>query len=489
MNRINQFNTPEEVTEVINSYIESFESSERRKKMKYGEDYYRSENTEIMNRKKLIYMENDEGEPIEMEDPYKANNKLPSGFFKILVDQKISYLLGNNLTLETEDDIEDDLPRDFQQKTKKAAKEASKKAIGWVQVYIDDDGNFSVKQIPAEQVIPVYKPHNNDELEMVIRYYQVTVLNEDNEAVKITRVEVWDEEEVTYYEESTEDSLYHLIGPERMKQIHGREFPNPKKHFYKDVRYGDRLAETEGQHWGRVPFVPLYNNDEEDYDLQPVKRFIDAYDIVNSDFVNNLEDFQDIYWVLKGYGGQNLNEFLQEVKRYKALKTSEDGEARAETIDIPHEARKEAKRGLRRDIFRFGMGADPDQVGDGSVTNVVIKSRYANLDLKADQFETQVKEFIYQIVELLNAYRETQGENPVELEGINLDRSMIMNEKEMLEANKGQHGHVSEETRLSNHPWIDNPEAEKEKMREEIENRPDLDAIESDAEPVENDED
>ena len=47
-----------------------------------------------MDRKMYIYTEDeDSGAPIEMEDPYKANNKLPSGYLKILVDQKVNYSL------------------------------------------------------------------------------------------------------------------------------------------------------------------------------------------------------------------------------------------------------------------------------------------------------------------------------------------------------------------------------------------------------------
>ena len=449
--------------------------------MKQGIDYYRSQNTEIMNRKHYIYAENDEGEPVKMEDPYKANNKLPSGFFKLLVDQKINYLLGNPLTFDVDPDdeeLEDTLPGTFQKKLKKAGKEASKKAVGWLQAYIDQEGEFGIKQIPSEQIIPVYKVDNQDELELIIRFYKVRALNEDNQVVKVNRVEVWDDETVTYYQENTEDSLYHLLDQQDMQQIFGQPYSNPKYHFQEELRFGDTVEEVEGVGWGRIPFIPIYNNDEGDYDLQPVKRFIDAYDIVNSDFINNLEDFQDVYWILKGYDGENLNEFLQQVKRYKSLKVAEDGDARAETIDIPHEARKEAKEGLRRDIFKFGQGFDPDKVGDGNVTNVVIKSRFASLDLKADQFADEIRGAINKLVYFVNKYREQQGEQPIELNKTNFDRAMMINETELLEANAQQKGNVSEDTRLANHPWVNDQEEEQAKMdedREDVVNLDDLD--------------
>jgi len=473
MNFINKITIPEEVTAVIRTYIDDFESSKRRQKMSYGEDYYRSENTEIMNRRMLIYSEVEDSEgnkiPIEMEDPYKANNKLPAGYFKLLVDQKINYILGKEITFETEqaEELQEVLGKKFQSTLKQVGRESAKKVIGWLHPYIDENGEFKQMVVPSEQVVPVYKPHDNKELELIIRYYSVTVLNERSEAVRVTRVEVWDDQEVTYYQENKKTNLFDLLPSDRMEEIFGRPYPNPKYHFQKDVRYGQSVARTEGQAWGMIPFIPLYNNDEEEYDLQPVKPFIDAYDVVNSDFVNNLEDFQDVYWILKGYDGENLSEFLHQVKRYKTLKVSDDGDAKSEKIDVPYEARKEAKEGLEKDIFNFGMGVNPNAIGDGNITNVVIRSRYANLDLKASSFELELKDFINKLLDFVNRYREITNQPPIEVEDIVFNRSVIFNEVELLEANREQMGVVSEDTRLSNHPWVSDIEAEKEDMEAE----------------------
>ena len=486
LNLINSITIPAKVTETIKTFINDFEASDKRQDMRYGEDYYRSENTEIMSRQMLIYAETDDGVPYEMEDPYKANNKLPAGYFKILVDQKVNYLLGKDITFESEqaEELRDLLGRRFQTTLTQVAREASKKTVGWLHPYIDAEGNFKYSHIPSEQVIAVYSPHDHEKLELAIRYYTVKVISEDNEALTVNRVEVWDTEQVTYYQENTRTGLYDLLDEESMYNIFCRPYPNPKYHFQKDIRYGDAVAKTEGIAWGMVPFVPLYNNDEETCDLKPIKDYIDAYDIVNSDFVNNLEDFQDVYWILKGYDGTNLSEFLNQVKRYKTLKVSDDGDARSEQLEVPYLARKEAKQSLEQDIFTFGMGVNPNQVGDGSITNVVIKSRYANLDLKASQFEREVKDFIFTLMEFINRYQELYNNPPIELEDIVCNRSMIMNEIELLEANAKQKGSISESTRLSNHPWVSAVEEEQEAMRQEME-MIDLDEVGEVDEPTE----
>lgn len=470
MNRINRFDTPDQVTEMINTYIADFEQSEQKDKMIQGVEYYRSENTEIMNRKFYIYAEDQNGDDVKIENPYKSNYKLGSGYLKILIDQKVNYLLGNDMTISTTDDdsFQEIVGDSFQKDVKRLGKEASKKARAWAQVYIDEEGDFGYKRIPSEQIVPIYSTQDSNKLEMIIRYYSVTALDDEGKAVKVNRVEVWDDEQVTFYQESTVDGNYYLLTTDEMARIFGRAYENPKYHFNKDLRIGERTIDTKGLSWGKVPFVPLYNNDEGDYDLQPVKKFIDAYDVVNSDFVNNLVDFQDIYWILKGYDGENLNKFLDQVKKFRALKVGDGGDARPETIDVPTEARKEAKEGLEKDIFTFGQGVNPNTLeGGGNITNVVIKARFANLDLKADQFEDEILAFIYRMLYFINVYHQLNNENEIEIEKITFDRSMIMNEVELLNANAQQRGNVSKRTRLENHPWPLNVDEEIKRMEDE----------------------
>jgi len=472
LNLLKDIQTPQQVDTTIKEYIEDFECSALRESMRHGEAYYRNKNTEIMERKMLIYTEDeDSGAPIEMEDPYKANNKLPSGFLKILVDQKVNYSLGNPITVESNNTDLFDLVvgKRFETNLKQIAKEASKKAIGWAHVYIDEAGAFKIMKVPSEQVIPVYNTYNDEKLEMVIRYYSVQTQDAQGKKVMVNRVEVWDETTVTYYQESTETGTYYLLSEEDMHNIFNIVYTNPKYHFEKKIAYGS-TTQREGVSWSMIPFIPLYNNDEELTDLNPVKNYIDVYDIVESDFANNFEDFQDMYWILKGYNGESVAQFLSQVKRYKTLNVSDEGDARAEKIDVPYQARMAELDNLETKIYNFGMGFNPNQLGDGNITNVVIKSRFANLDLKASQFEQEVHDFIEKLIEFVNFYVEMSGlGQPVELEDVVFNRSILVNESELLDSNSKQKGVISEETRLSNHPWVDNVEDEMERMEEEKE--------------------
>jgi len=348
------------ISEYIKTFINDFEGSDSREEMVNGEAYYRSKNIAILDRNMWIYTE-ENGIPIKIKDPYKANNKLPSGYMKILVNQKLNYSVGKDIALKTigDDDnaiLLDILGKDFSKKLKQIGKEACKKSVGWGHVYINDNGEFKIKLIPSEQVIPIYSMYDDEVLEKIIRYYSVTTSNSNNEIIQVNRVEIWDKEMVTYYQQNSETLEYDLLNKEEMFNIFGRNYTNPKYHFQKDLKYGNVITTTEGLSWGEVPFVPLFNNDEEQTDLEGIKQFIDAY--------------------------------------------------------------KEALQRLEEDIFKFGMGVNPDKIASGNITNVVIKARFANLDLKANDFEQEIKDFINKLMVFVNRYLELNNQANIELDKI-----------------------------------------------------------------------
>ena len=47
------------------------------------------------------------------------------------------------------------------------------------------------------------------------------------------------------------------------------------------------------------------------------------------------------------------------------------------------------------------MGFNSAQIGDGNITNVVIKARYALLDLKCDKLEKNLKKFLREMIQIV----------------------------------------------------------------------------------------
>ena len=118
---------------------------------------------------------------------------------------------------------------------------------------------------------------------------------------------------------------------------------------------------------------------------------------------NNLQDVNEALYVVSGFQGDNLDELIQNIKVKKHIGVDDGGGVDIKTIDIPHEARK-AKLDLdETNIYRFGMGFNSAAMGDGNITNVVIKSRYALLDLKCNKLEIRLKQFLRKILKIVLA--------------------------------------------------------------------------------------
>ena len=137
--------------------------------------------------------------------------------------------------------------------------------------------------------------------------------------------------------------------------------------------------------------------------LKPIKTLIDDYDLMACGLSNNLQDASEYLVVVKGFQGDNLEELIQNVKTKKHIGVDGEngGGVDFKTVDIPYEARKVKLELDETNIYRFGMGFNSAQIGDGNITNIVIKSRYALLDLKCNKLEIRLKQFLRKILKVV----------------------------------------------------------------------------------------
>ena len=438
------------VTLKIKETIEKFQKSKRYKWFIWGEDYYNSDNTEIMCRRKLFHDGISDTQPFE--HPFKANHKLPSGFLKKLVDQKVQYLLGNGVTITGEDKEQDVYKEVFSDNLDELVVDigttASKESKGWAKVVIEE-GILRFVEVPPKQVIAFKDGFG--EIFKLIRFFDTV----DENLEEITKVEIWDRETVQV----------NIIKGDNII-----ETSEKRCHITTTTLANEgEVISLEEHSFGRVPFVEFENNKAMTSDLKPIKPFIDIYDIVDSDFANNIDDMQDAYFILKNFGGDSneLTEFMQQLKALKAVPVPEGSDVTAQQLVIPTEARSVFLELTDKNIFKYGMGVDTGNITGGSITNVVIKAMFADLDLKADQFEIQTRNFLNNITWFINWWLVNIRSQTIITPKFTFNRSLIVNEVELLEANSKQKGSVSEDTRLSNHPWVSNVEDEKKLIAEE----------------------
>ncbi|KEI15452.1 phage portal protein [Clostridium haemolyticum] len=392
--------------------------SQSKAKAREGLEYYKGQH-EILNYR-LFYYDNN---GILREDKYRSNIKIPHLFHTELVDQKVQYLLSNPIEVVTEDQelqekLKEYINEDFQEVLQNATEGASNKGLEYVYAYVDSSNKINFQIADSLSVIPIYDELNNYKLTSIVRYYDTKVQDQDKE-VTITKAEVWTDKDVTYYIQDKDSKEFKLDGVK----------PNPRPH----ITLEDEKAYYNGGSFGYIPFFKLQNNKYEKTDLEPIKALIDDYDLMACSLSNNLQDFQEAIYVVRGYPGDNLDELTLNLKTKKTIGVDETGGLDVKTIDIPYEARM-VKLELDKDsIYKFGMGFDSSQIGDGNVTNVVIKSRYALLDLKCNKAEIRLRKLIRQllkvIVENINK-RFNKAYNYMDID-INIVRETMVNENDI----------------------------------------------------------
>lgn len=183
---------------------------------------------------------------------------------------------------------------------------------------------------------------------------------------------------------------------------------------------------------GYIPFWRLDYNEKQFSGLKPIKDLIDDYDIMECGLSNNLKDFDSPLYVVKGFQGDNLDELQQNLKTKKIVGTDSEGDVEVRTIDIPYQARKAKADEDEKNIYRFGMGFNSSQTGDGNITNIVIKSRYALLDLKANKLEKRLRRLLKQLIKVVLDEINFMNGTGYQITDVKMkfDRSIMTNESE-----------------------------------------------------------
>lgn len=415
--------------EFIIKAISEFKSSQQYQKALTAKSYYAGENTEILTRRKTFYGENG----TVRDDIFKANNRVPSDFFSKIVKQEVSYLLSNGVI--TKDKLKKKLGRKFDLKLRKIATEACVSGAGWGYAYINNKGEFEIASFDYLEVIPLYDERTGA-IRGAIRFYQL-------EESKPMWIEFYTEKGVInfkyYKNELTETSS---LKPYILKT--------------KTDALGSEIVDYDN--WSQLPIIPLYCNDTKTSRFKTsLKNKIDLFDIILSDFGNNLEDSQDVYWVLKNYQGQDIGEFLEDYKYYKSINIDEEGDATPHTIEVPYEARKVALEELRKQIYSDSMAVDTSVLSGGSLTNVAIKANMLDLDLKVDDLEVGCLDFCYDLLKLCSEFY-----NITEDYEINFIRNQLVDETETIDnlIKSVSAGILSTETAMERNPFVENVKKE-----------------------------
>lgn len=388
------------------------------------------------------------------EEPLRnADNRIAFNFHSLLVDQKASYMFTAPPLFDAKDDtlneiIAATLGDGYAKKCKDLCVDASNAGVGWLHYWIDEKKGFCYGVIPSMQVRPVYSLRLEKELEAVLRTYRMVDDNGDEWQI----YEIWNDKECQAYRKRAE-----MFQPfDMFSYVNLDGLAEPTNSFRHD--------------FGTVPFIPFPNNNVCAGDLDKIKNLIDSYDKTYSGFVDDLEDIQQVVFVLTNYGGADLKQFLSDLKYYKTIQVESAGSddksgVSTLTIDIPVEARDKLLDITRKAIFDMGQGIDPQQQGFDNTSGEAMKFLYSLLELKAGMMETEFRDGFGELVRAIGRYYGKEPEQIVQT----WTRTSIRNDAELVDMCQKSIGVISTKTILKNHPFVENTEDEEKELAAEKE--------------------
>ncbi|MDF2608884.1 MAG: phage portal protein family [Lachnospiraceae bacterium] len=435
--------------EAIKKLIKKYapQHTEAAMRSEIAERYYQNKND-------ILFMEKSK-ESEEAESPLRnADNRIPSNFHGLLVNQKASYMFTAPPLFDVGEDssnkrITGVLGDEYAKMCKDLCINASNSSVAWLHYWKNEKGEFEYGVVDSKQVIPIWTKSLKKKLIGILRIYPDIDDNGDEYII----YEYWTDKECEAFRRKSSDTV-----------DEGLEEYTMFTTFIEDTQSSE-LSSLFSHDSEAVPFIPFFNNNINTDDLVNIKRLIDTYDKVFSGFVNDLEDIQEIIFILSGYGGTDLKEFVQDLKKYKAIKVDADegSGVSALTINIPVEAREKLLTITRKAIFEQGQGVDtqPDSYGDKS--GEALKFMYSVLELKAGLMQTEFELALGTFIKVICRYLGVKGDSITQT----WTRTAIKSDSELAEIAQKSSGIISRRTIVKHHPWVEDPEKEMKQIEKE----------------------
>lgn len=440
--------------EFLEKSISRWKGSPERALQIKGFMYYDNEH-DILKRKRTMI--GDDGKIQEVEN--LPNNHIIDNQYAKLVNQKTNYLFGQPFAIETDNDtytelLQDIFDKKFMRTIKKSGKYAYNGGIAWLYPFYNQDGELDFRLFPAYEILPFWADAEHEHLQGAVRMYVVNGY-ENKQHKQIEKVEVFDQNGIHCY-----------------IWDNGRLTPDANA---SDIECAYVTANGQPLNWSRIPLIPLKVNDQETPLLKKVKSLQDGINVMLSDFENNMqEDARNTILVLKNYDGTNLGEFRKNLATYGAVKVRYDESQKGgvETLEIQVNAEnyKAIIEIFKKAIIENGMGYDAkDDRLSGNPNQMNIQSMYSDIDIDANDTETEYQAAFDEILWFVDAHLANTGHGNFEKENVNIifNRDILINEGEIIDNCSKSMGILSLETVIGQHPWVDDPKKEMERIEEQ----------------------
>lgn len=440
--------------EFLQHELQKFISSPDRKYMIDGDLYYDYEQA-IKHKRRMVIADNG----TLKEDMQLPNNRFMDNQYGSMVDQKVNYLLSKPITFKTEneqyaDALKDVFNKRFHRTLKNLGKDSYNGGIGWLYVYYDEKGEFRIKKFYPWEVLPFWKDDDHTELDFAVRVYDVETYEGAIEKV------------VTYVE------VYDTNGIHRFTLEGNTLVPDYSTYYFELESDGEIIP----YNWDRVPLIPFKANSTETPLLKKCKSLQDGINEILSNFGDGMQENAsgNTILVIKNYDGQDLGIFRQNLSQYKAVKVrtvdGTDGGIDKLEIDVNCDNYKAILAELRKALIQNCKGYDVEELkSSGSPNEMTIKAVYSQIDIDANEIETEYQASFEELLWFVNMHLKNTGAGDFTNEDVEVifNRDMMVNESQVITDINNSSAILSKKTLISQHPYVSDVDAELEQIEKE----------------------
>ena len=399
------------------------------------------------------------------DNPARPAERLAHDYRGIIVQQQVSYLVGNPIQFTLSEGAATDYVVATELLEKFLKVNYYEKLISELETYLavcgqgaillyyinksDYLGNNNVEVIaktikPFEQI--VINDSTTDEPQVGMIYYQVEVINGQNRSYR-TKVEFYDNINVYYF----------------IEDAGGNYIP--------DNTYGDTF---QPHGFTEMPLIPFYNNSLKMGAFEKVKVLIDGYDSLISSALSDYRAYAMAYLIYYGIlpDAEQIDLARKTGAFYVPLSTDGNDNSRIEflTKEMNTQNLKELADRLNNDIFKFASAIDySDESFGGNQSGVARRYKLIPLESKAMESERWLKFGLQQMFKVISTFWAQLTGIKVDPTGIemtltrNLPLDYTVADLIALKAANI----ISTETAINSLPFIDDTEKELKRLEEQ----------------------
>lgn len=423
-------------------------------------------------RKRLEKAYNNDRDILQRTRPEgKPNNRLAHGFPRYIVTMASGYLLGGPVTYRSDDQAEQ-LQQvmdaynasDMASVDIELARQASIYGKSVEMTYADEDAQPCSAALDPKAAFVVYDDTVAHKPMFGVTYSVRTKVDGTMDGFKI--VVCTDQTIYTYFE----NSLFITHEPDTAEQ-----------HYF-----------------GAVPIVEFWNDENEKGDFEQVETLIDAYDTLESDRINDKEQFVDSILVMTGVRMENEYETVtthdaqgnvveeqrisatpaQQLRRDKLLFLP-DSDAKAEYLSraMAENDVEVLKDALNQDIHKFSLIPDlTDENFAANASGVAMKYKLLGLEQLTKIKEKWFREALRQRLRLFCHFLSVKGNVQVDADKVKIvfTRALPINELETAQTLTTYKGLVPDSQLIAQVPFVDDPDQAAKDMLEQKANEAEI---------------